>query len=201
MNVQTARSEKDEASRAEDEDVLLLRRVAEKDTRAFEQLYLSYHRRLMHFISRLTRQLDVVEEIHSDTMMVVWQSAKKFDGRSRVSTWIFGIAYFRAIKQLKKLQRHSDLMVEQITEPVDSRQPDAPVSQSQWRDIIDTAMTSLSPEHRAVIELTYYHGYSYPEISRIVDCPVNTVKTRMLHARKRLRKLLPAFNGRLHEHL
>ena len=54
------------------------------------------------------------------------------------------------------------------------------------------ALKSLSPKLRAVVELTYVHGYSYEEIAEIVDCPVNTVKTRMFHARNRLRQVLPA---------
>jgi RNA polymerase sigma factor (sigma-70 family) len=49
---------------------------------------------------------------------------------------------------------------------------------------------SLSVEQRAVVELTFYHGYTYREIATIVDCPVDTVKTRMFHARRRLKALL-----------
>jgi RNA polymerase sigma-70 factor (ECF subfamily) len=63
------------------------------------------------------------------------------------------------------------------------------------RDLLDEALRQLSPEHRAVVELTYFHGCSYQDIALIADCPVNTVKTRMFHARAKLRKLLPALGG------
>jgi len=53
------------------------------------------------------------------------------------------------------------------------------------------ALESLSPDHRAVLELTYYLGHSCSEIAAIMDCPVNTVKTRMFHARNKLRVLIP----------
>jgi RNA polymerase sigma-70 factor (ECF subfamily) len=66
-----------------------------------------------------------------------------------------------------------------------------PTEHEDLRDLLDAALDRLSPDHRAVVELTYFHGCSYEEIAAIVDCPVNTVKTRMFHARAKLRKLLP----------
>lgn len=57
--------------------------------------------------------------------------------------------------------------------------------------LLGRALALLSPEQRAVVELTYYEGLSYPEIANLLDCPTNTVKTRMFHARKRLRETLP----------
>jgi RNA polymerase sigma factor (sigma-70 family) len=57
-------------------------------------------------------------------------------------------------------------------------------------DTIRQAMDALSAEQRAVVELTFYHGRSYAEIAEILDCPVNTVKTRMFHARQRLEGVL-----------
>ena len=60
------------------------------------------------------------------------------------------------------------------------------------RDELHASLAKLSPKHQAVIILTYEFGYSYREISQILDCPENTVKTRMFHARKALRALLEA---------
>ena len=57
-------------------------------------------------------------------------------------------------------------------------------------DLLERALTQLTPEHRAVVELTYYHDCPYREIATILDCPVDTVKTRMFYARRRLRDLL-----------
>ena len=70
-------------------------------------------------------------------------------------------------------------------------EPDAELSRKQLQELLADALAQISPEQRAVVELTYYHGYSYPEIAQIVGCPPNTVKTRMYHARQRLKKLLP----------
>jgi len=68
--------------------------------------------------------------------------------------------------------------------------PEAHLLRQDLRARLNRALTSLSPEHRAVIQLTYYEGCSYREIATILDCPVDTVKTRMFHARRRLKSLL-----------
>ncbi|HEY4573032.1 MAG TPA: sigma-70 family RNA polymerase sigma factor, partial [Thermoanaerobaculia bacterium] len=75
-----------------------------------------------------------------------------------------------------------------------SEEPEGPESLLARRElasVLGRAMAQLPPEQRAVVELTYYQGCSYPEIAAIVGCPVNTVKTRMFHARRRLREVLP----------
>ena len=68
-----------------------------------------------------------------------------------------------------------------------------PEGQHMRQDVLrrcGAALDALPAEQRQVVILTYFEGRSYPEIARIVGCPVNTVKTRMFHARRRLRSLL-----------
>jgi RNA polymerase sigma-70 factor (ECF subfamily) len=116
-----------------------------------------------------------------------------------VSTWIFAIAYRKA---LKALSRHDDPVAEgdeddqQVADAAE--RPEARMSLAQARAAIDSALRTLSVDQRAAVELTYFHGFSYPEIAAIVDCPTDTVKTRMFHARKRLRT---AFGGQLDDWL
>jgi RNA polymerase sigma factor (sigma-70 family) len=167
----------------------LIGRVAAGDLRAFEQFYRAYHVRLTRFLDRMTRRRSVVEEVLNDTMLVVWNRSDRFDGTSKVSTWIFAIAYRKA---LKALQRHDEAVED---ETIDERPAvDAgPEQQAQRRQVnaqLLRALDALSVDHRAVVELTYFHGMGYREIAQIVDCPVDTVKTRMFHARRRLRGLL-----------
>jgi RNA polymerase sigma-70 factor (ECF subfamily) len=132
----------------------------------------------------------LVEEVLNDTMLVVWQSADSFRGASKFSTWLFAIAYRKAIKA--RLAWPDPLEDDQQ----DFRESDEPSADQQiqhrkLRDALIEAMSRLSAEHRAVVDLTYFHGLGYREIAEIVDCPVDTVKTRMFHARRRLRQCLP----------
>jgi RNA polymerase sigma-70 factor (ECF subfamily) len=173
----------------------LLRRVAAKDRVAFEELYHRYYPRLFGYVFRLTRRADLVEEVLNDAMLAIWTHAARFAGRSRPSTWIFGIAHHKALKALGRLRPHQQATGE---EPRDSDAleplgPDSLLDRRELRGLLGQALRRLSTEQRAVVELTYFHDFSYQEIAQILDCPVNTVKTRMFHARRRLRDLLPLF--------
>jgi RNA polymerase sigma factor (sigma-70 family) len=171
----------------------LLARVAARDLQAFERLYRIYQPRLTRFLTTLLRRPQLIEEVLDDTMMVVWQSAANFRGSSKPSTWIFAIAYRKAHKAKARWP-------EPVEEPeFDTRVsndpgPDDELHHQRLHESLMLAMDQLSPDHRAVVDLTYFHGLGYREIAEIVDCPVDTVKTRMFHARRRLRQ---AMSGKL----
>jgi len=167
----------------------LLRRVVKGDTAAFERLYLIYHSKLQRFILRMTNRVDGVDELIQDTMMVVWEKAENFDYTCKPSTWIFGIAYRKALKSLAKNGRY-DFMED--TDEMSEILADTRPTQAMELELVDwlgSALTLLSPDQRAVLELTFHHGLHYKEIADILDCPENTVKTRMFHARKKLQHL------------
>lgn len=179
----------EERSRAPPDDVVLVRRVALGDRAAFETLYGHYYPRLTRFLERVTRQPQLVEEILNDTMLVVWRKAKTYDLSSKVSTWIFAIAYRKTLKTLKRVNRVLEFDPEENVIPAES-EPEGEMMQQELRAFLSRALRALSAEQRAVIELTYYHGYAYQEIAEIMGCPVDTVKTRMFYARRRLKALL-----------
>jgi RNA polymerase sigma-70 factor (ECF subfamily) len=171
------------------DDASLIDRVAARDLQAFDALYRAYHTRLARFLGRLTRRAGLVEEVLNDTMLVVWNRADSYNGRSKVSTWIFAIAYRKTLKALQRLDEAvEDEQPEQRASP--DAGPEQQLGQQQRHDALTRALGALTPEHRAVIELTYFHDVGYGEIAQIVGCPVDTVKTRMFHARRRLRALL-----------
>lgn len=171
-------------------DARLLRRIAAGDVHALDTVYRAYHPRLTRFLGQMTRQASLVDEAVNDTLFVVWRSASRFDHRSRVSTWIFGIAYRRA---LKALQRFDEPQPDATTDtPAESRaEPEAQRGHRELQAALLAALDRLTPEHRAVVALTYFHDMGYAQIADVVGCPVDTVKTRMFHARRRLRTLLP----------
>jgi RNA polymerase sigma-70 factor (ECF subfamily) len=168
----------------------LLARVAARDAAAFKELYLLYHRRLARFLMRLTSRYDLAEEIINDTFWIVWQRADTFRGASQVSTWILGIAYRRGLKTLQKIRP----MV--AADDVDlEAQADESSGQEEISEWLGVALARLPPEQQMVLELAYHLGHSCEEISVIMQCPVNTVKTRMFHARRKLKTLLVNLAG------
>jgi RNA polymerase sigma-70 factor (ECF subfamily) len=173
--------------RRDDEDMRLIARIRAKDMAAFEALYRGYHVRLSRFLLRLVNRPTLVEEVLNDTLMVVWDKADSFNGASKLSTWIFAIAYRKAMKALRKQDDpiDDDLIEERVSlDP----SPEEDLSHHRRRALLIEAMEALSPEHRAVINLTYFHEMGYREIAGIMDCPVDTVKTRMFHARRHLKR-------------
>jgi RNA polymerase sigma-70 factor (ECF subfamily) len=169
-------------------ETALLRRVALRDRAAFQELYLIYHRRLARFLLRLTNRHDLIEEIINDSLWVVWRNAGTFRGQSTISTWIMGIAYRRALKTLRMRRAKEwfiDLVAQLPTTAVDSS--DDTVN-SDW---LAQALDELPLEQRSAMELAYLYGHSCEEIAAIMECPINTVKSRMFQARHKLQSILP----------
>jgi len=175
----------------EDDDPELIRRVAAKDRRAFETLYQRYVQRLHRYLSRQIQSPEVTEEVLDDVMLVVWQSAARYNGASRVSTWIFGIAHHKALKARARLASRpvSPLSDDEVA---GGEGPEDVTMRGELNRLLARGLAALSPEQRAVVELTFHDGCSYQEIAEITRAPVNTVKTRMFHARRRLAPLLSA---------
>jgi RNA polymerase sigma-70 factor (ECF subfamily) len=185
------------AQAAADDELRLLDRIAARDMRAFEQLYFAYHQRLTRFLSNMLRRPDLVEEVLNDALLVVWTRPDKYNGASKLSTWIFAIAYRKALKALHR----KDEPVEDPREdarPSGEPGPEQLLQQRQAQVLLREAMQHLSAEQRAVVDLTYFHEMGYREIAEVMACPVDTVKTRMFHARRRLKALLA---GRLSDWL
>jgi RNA polymerase sigma factor (sigma-70 family) len=170
-------------------DIRLISRVSGGDRPAFEELYRRYRVRLERFLGNLVRHPHLVEEVLDDTLMVVWERAGSFKGESKLSTWIFAIAYRKAMKALRRY----DAPVEDHDSASRASQDDNPeqaYGQARLHEVLSEAMAALSPDHRGVVELTYFSDLSYREIAEIMDCPVDTVKTRMFYARRHLRRRL-----------
>ena len=177
------------SSNSTDREAFLVSRILARDRRAFNELYESYRPRLSHFVMRLVKRPSLVEEVVNDTMLVVWDGLDRFKGESRLSTWVFAIAYR---KGMKALTRNDDPVEYDTHETVASSElgPEQNAAYAQRHVALRRAMDQLSADHRAVMDLTYFHEMGYREISAIMNCPVDTVKTRMFHARRNLKTLL-----------
>ncbi|RTL39977.1 MAG: sigma-70 family RNA polymerase sigma factor [Burkholderiales bacterium] len=197
LTVRPARSEAQDPARGPAGDALeltLLDGIRRGRRADFDTLYRLYHPRLSRFLVPMLRQHDLLEEVLNDTLLVVWQRADSFDGRSKLSTWIFGIAYRKALKALSRQDLPVD--ADETEEAVDlAPGPEQRLGVAQIRHRLRRAMADLSPEHRAVVELCYFHDMAYAEIAEVVGCPAETVKTRMFYARRRLRQLLDDLAG------
>lgn len=173
-----------------DSDKELIARIAARDQTAMSALYARHHVRLYRYLVRLMRNEAMAEELMNEVFMECWRKADSFEGRSAVSTWLTTIAHNRAVSVLRK---RSDAPLDEDYAAQIADEEDTPEVVSQKRDkaeIMRECMNSLSADHREIIDLVYYHDKSVAEVAEIANIPVNTVKTRMFYARKKLAELM-----------
>jgi RNA polymerase sigma-70 factor (ECF subfamily) len=173
---------------ANDRDRTLLTAIAAGDGTALREIHSRYYRRITSFSWRITGRYDLAEEVTNDTLRVIWQSAVRFKGASKVSTWILGIAYRISLTTLRIMDRRWP-RAEPLHEPIeDTHEPGAEAEVCEW---VGSALALLPKEQRTVLELFYGLGHSCNEIAVRERCPVGTVKTRLDRGRRKLRQLLP----------
>jgi len=173
-------------------DEVLVSSIAHGDKRAMQVLFARHNVRVYRFIARLLGDSVPAEDLVSEVFLDVWRKAHQFEGRSQVSTWLLGIARYKALTHLRR--RTVDQLDEEaahaIEDPADN--PHTVLEKNDKRVLLRKALTQLSPAHREIIDLTYYHEKSMGEVSEILQIPEATVRTRMFYARKHLAALLNA---------
>lgn len=174
------------ANPGNEEELKLLNRVAASDTSALTELYVMYHARLFKFVFRLTRSYATADELVNDIMLVVWNKAGTFRGDSKVSTWIFGIAYKQTMRRVTRKKLQLSPLTENEETGIDS---ETAIETEDW---VRNGLHALPAAQQLTVVLVFYLGLSYEETAQVTDCPVNTVKTRMFHARRKLKEYLPA---------
>jgi RNA polymerase sigma-70 factor (ECF subfamily) len=175
-----------------DLDLALIAAIAAGDEAAFNRIYARYYPRVARFTRRITRCSELIAEITNDTLWAIWRCAPSFNGGSRVSTWIMGIAHHIGNKTLQRSSRreaHEEPMLDFMEAAHE------PWSDGDDREWVGAALVQLAEEQRTVLELFYRFGHSCEEIAEMVDCPTNTVKSRMFHGRRNMQRLLPRLAG------
>ena len=153
-------------------------------------LYGRHHVRVFRFGLRLVRDEQIAEDLISEVFLDVWRQAGKFEGRSAVSTWLLAITRFKALSALRR-RKDAELDDEAANAIEDtSDDPEVVGAEEGYQSSVAEVPDALSPEHREIVDLVYYHEKSVEEVAEIVGIPENTVKTRLFYARKKLAELL-----------
>jgi RNA polymerase sigma-70 factor, ECF subfamily len=173
-------------------DPEVIRRIAEGDKRALETLYARHSDRTFKFLLRLTANRPAAEDLTHDVFLEVWNSAKRFEARSSVSTWVLSIARYKALDAKRRRRTFTEHDLPARAEP----SPETTAMQASSSGYMRECLTALSQEHREIIDLVYFHEKSVKEVSAILEIPEATVKTRMFYARKKLKEMLLALGDR-----
>ncbi len=179
-------------SAAIDTDRALVERVAKGDRAAVRLLFMRHHARVYRFVARQTGSEMMADDIANEVFLELWKQAPNFEGRSEVSTWLLGIARFKALSMLRRKKEDwiDDEAAAAVPDSADT--PEVATMKEDKGAALRRCVDALPEEHRVVIDLAYYHGQSVTEIGEVLGIPVATVKTRMFYARKKLGEALKA---------
>jgi RNA polymerase sigma-70 factor, ECF subfamily len=178
------------ASVPETTDEALIAAIADGDKRAMQVLYARHNVRVFRFIVRLTGNTSTAEDLVSEVFLDVWRQADAFEAKCQVSTWLLAIARYKALSSLRR--RSEEQLDDKVAATIEdtSDNPETIVYHKDRSTLVQKCLMQLSPAHREVIDLVYYHEKSVEEVAKIVGVPAATVKTRMFYARNKLQELL-----------
>jgi RNA polymerase sigma-70 factor (ECF subfamily) len=173
-------------------DEALIERIAAGNKLAMRVLFARHHVRVYRFVLRLVRDQTMAEDLIGEVFFDVWRQAASFKARAAVSTWLLAIARFKALSLLRRRgeERLDEESARAIEDTADD--PEAAIQKKQRGEMLRKCWSTLSPEHRDIIDLVYYQEKAIAEVADITGLPEATVKTRMFYARKRLADLLQA---------
>lgn len=181
----------------QDTDEELMRRVSRNDTDAFEEIYTRYANRMQGFFIRmLGYDIAKAEDFTQELFLKVYESRSAYEEGRIFSSWAFSIAYnlckneyrHREIVEIHELEQNYDS--DTTEEPAFEKMYDRAVFENQ----LSISLTKLSADQLAAFTLRYNEELSVSEISRILDCPEGTVKSRLHYALRTLSQSLSMYN-------
>ena len=171
-------------------DEQLMRLVADLDAAAFEVLYDRHAKAVYGLSHHIMRSAALADDVCQEAFLSVWRSGGRYDRKlGSVRSWMLSITHNRAIDQLRRSRRHDDRQVhdDALAERIAAGDStDAEALRHIEADDAGRALGCLPGEQRAVIELSFYSGYSHTEIADTLDLPLGTVKGRMRLALEKL---------------
>jgi RNA polymerase sigma-70 factor (ECF subfamily) len=173
-------------------DAALVREIAKRNQAALRSLAERHQKRVYRFALRFVGDASHAEDVVSEVFFAVWQQAGEFQNRSAVSTWLLGIARYRALGMRDRLRQTAVPLDDEIASsvPDPSPGPDAALERSNLATFLRGCLHALPVEQATLIDLVYLREVPTQQAARIIGIPLNTVKSRMLLARRKLALLL-----------
>lgn len=169
-------------------DEELVARIQEGEISAYESLVKKYQNKVFHFVSRIVFDRMTAEEVVQDAFFACYRSIHRIDVNRRFTTYLFEIARNTAISRLRSQKKTVPLDDNEIA--LDETVYDY-LGRKETQSIVHHAMRLLSSEHREIIQLYYFEDLSYEEIGKKVHIPLNTVRSRLLRAKEKLKAYIP----------
>lgn len=166
---------------------MLVQACLQGDRSAFDELVDRYQRVLFNAAYRITGSVDDAMDVTQSAFVAAYEKLHTFDPTRRFFSWIYRITCNRALKVVE--QRRPLAAIDADAHRVDAS-PEVLYAATEADEYLERALLDLGPDHRVVIVLKHILGFSYSEISGLLDIPEKTVKSRLFTARRRLRAAL-----------
>lgn len=167
------------------------------DGDAIGELLEGYHRRVYAVCRRMVADPESARDLSQESLLKVMEGIDRFDGRSKLSTWVIRVTMNCCLSHLRKEKRRRHRSLDATDEPIDLEaslrrggEPAAVrrIEQHEMRRTLEAALAGLDPAHRAVLVLRDLQDLDYRQIAEVLDVPTGTVKSRLFRARAALRE-------------
>ncbi len=177
------------------QEALLLRRAQNGDAHAFDELVGPHEKRVYALCLRMLGDREDALDCAQEAMLRIWRALSSYRRQASFSTWVYRIATNTCLDFLRKKKVRPSVSLDALTDagfsPADdSARPDLHAEGLAQRQALSEGIASLPPEMRAALVLRDVQGFSYEEVSAILDAPLGTVKSRINRAREKLRSIL-----------
>jgi len=166
----------------------LLQKIAAGDEAALSKLYKALSRKIYAFALNQLKDPGEAEEIVVDTMHEVWKNPSRFRGESKFTTWVLGIARYKVLSAFRSRNPEYDELDEAL--PALEAGAFDLLAEKQRREGVRGCMDKLPDEQRECLHFVFYEGLTLAEVAALQQCPENTVKTRLFHARQKIKNCL-----------
>jgi RNA polymerase sigma-70 factor, ECF subfamily len=167
--------------------LLLLDRIGRREEPALRELHALFAPRIYAFAMHRLRDHHDAETVAVDTLYDVWKKPAAFRGESRFSTWLMGIAHHKVLTLLRQRRGHQEDIDDHAAElSAPEPGPDVEMEDDERRRLLAACMQRLDDFRRQCLHLVFVEGMSLADVALIQQIPVNTVKTRLFHARRKL---------------
>ncbi|MGZ8557772.1 MAG: RNA polymerase sigma factor [Chitinophagaceae bacterium] len=169
----------------------LIALLQQRTDHSFSYLYDNYSGALLGIVGSIVSDPETARDVLQEVFVNIWRKIGTYDPiKGRLFTWMMNVARNAAIDKLRSRSYQDSLKNHSIQNSADSNIA-GPAAMPQIGDVgLKKVISKLKDEHRVLIDMSYYQGYSHDEISKILNIPLGTVKTRIRSALTNLRTLI-----------